>query len=302
MTTDAPIDPTRTLPATINRLVAAAEALAALTVHLGGLTGELSLDPETARRVAALAETIVDLDGVDPLILRTHGAMGRTMLAQATAFAATPGEPGSWAIKDPFVLQALGRGSSAFAARIVSHIAPSIPGFSDAIGREHARVLDVGAGVGELAMEFARHLPSATVVGLDVWAPAIELAEANVRAAGLQDRVEVRNQDISTFVDAEGFDLVWFAGPFIPGALQPIGLERCVAAMRPGAWLVYGAYGGGDALTNALGDLRTLRSGGPVLTTPEIEDLLRSAGLVDVQAAPGSIGIVSRTVVGRRPE
>ncbi len=301
MTSDSHADPSRQLAAVINRLVASTETLAALTVHLGGLTGELELEPETARRVAALADTVVDLDGVDPAILRTHGAMGRAMLAQAKAFAAMPGEPGAWAITDPLVLQTLGRGSSAFASQIVHHIAPAIPGFAEAITDEGARVLDVGVGVGALAIEFARHLPSAHVVGLDVWHPAIELARANVDAASLGNRVEIRDQDVATFEDADGFDLVWFAGPFIPGAVQPIGIRRCVNAMRPGAWLVYGAFGGGDALTNALGDLRTLRSGGPVLTTTEIEGLLRSAGLVDVQEAPVLIGIVSRTVVGRKP-
>lgn len=302
MTTDTPPDPSRTLPAVINRLVAASETLAALTVHLGGLTGELSLEPETARRVAALAAAVVDLEGVDAAMLRSHGAMGRAMLAQASAFSAQPGEPSAWSITDPFVLQTLGRGSSAFAAQIVHHIAPAIPGFAAALSGDQTRVLDVGVGVAALAIEFTRNLPNAHVLGLDVWPPAIELAEANVRAASLQDRVEIRNQDVASFEDAEGFDLVWFAGPFIPAAIQPLGIQRCVTAMRPGAWFVYGAFGGGDALTNALGDLRTLRSGGPVLTTAEIEELLRSSGLVDVQAAPVSIGIVSRTVVGRRPK
>ncbi len=61
--------------------------------------------------------------------------------------------------------------------------------------------------------------------------------------------------------------------------------------MRQGGWLAYGAFSGGqDRAISALGDLRTLRSGGPVLTTDEIVTMLRAAGLVDVQATDVAVG------------
>ena len=292
----------RSLPVTINRLVASAETLAAVLVHLGHVSGEVPLDAETALRVRALAEAVVDLDGVDPGVARAQGAMGRAMLAQAAAFSATPNEPSTWAITDPFVLQMLGRGSSAFAAIIVGQIAPRVAGFSERLAMEGARVLDVGVGVGALAIAFANELPNARVVGIDVWEPALALARSNIAAAGLEDRVEVRREDVATFLDPEGFDLVWFAGPFIPGSVQPTGLVRCVESVRTGGWLAYGAFSGGeDPAISALGDLRTLRSGGPVLTTHEIITMLDAAGLVDVQATDVALGIPSRVVTGRKP-
>lgn len=285
----------------IARLVASVETLAAVLVHLGHVSGEMPVDAETALRVRALAEAAVDLDGADPGVVRMQGAMGRAMLAQAAAFSATPNQPGSWAITDPFVLQTLGRGSSAFAAIIVREIGPRLEGFAERLATEGTRVLDVGVGVGALAIAFAKELPKARVVGLDVWEPALELARSNIAAAGLEDRVEVRRDDVATFGDPEGFDLVWFAGPFIPGSLQPTGIARCIASMRPGGWLAYGAFSGGDdPVISALGDLRTLRSGGPVLTTDEIVSMLHAAGLVDVEATVVNVGIPSRVVIGRK--
>lgn len=292
----------RDLPSTINRLVASVETLTALLVHLGHVSGEKPVDSETALRVRALAETVVDLDGVDPVVVRAQGAMGRAMLAQSAAFSASPDEPSAWAITDPFVLQMLGRGSSAFASIVVGEIAPTIEAFASRLARDGLRVLDVGVGVAALSIAFANHLPTATVVGLDVWEPALALARSNIAAAGLEDRVEVRCEDVSVFADPEGFDLVWFAGPFIPGPLQPAGIAKCFESMRPGGWFVYGAFSGGDdPVVSALGDLRTLRSGGPVLTTGEIVAMVRAAGLVDVEETVVAVGIASRVVVGRRP-
>lgn len=129
--------------------------------------------------------------------------------------------------------------------------------------------------------------------------PAILIARENVRAASLEARVEIRRQDVVALADDLGFDRIWFAGPFIPAAAQPPALARRVATMRPGGWLVYGAYGGSDPLTAALSDLRTLRSGGPVLASDDIISMLRNAGLTDVQEAAVPVGLPARLVVGR---
>ena len=51
------------------------------------------------------------------------------------------------------------------------------------------RVLDVGTGTALIPIELARRIPGVTVVAVDAAASMLELADANVRAAGLADRV-----------------------------------------------------------------------------------------------------------------
>jgi tRNA1(Val) A37 N6-methylase TrmN6 len=49
--------------------------------------------------------------------------------------------------------------------------------------------LDVGTGVGLLAVAAARVWPAATIVGIDPWEPSLERARANVAQAGLDGRM-----------------------------------------------------------------------------------------------------------------
>lgn len=52
-----------------------------------------------------------------------------------------------------------------------------------------ARVLDVGTGTGDLAIDLARRHPDASVVGLDYTGPMIALAPDKARQRGLADRL-----------------------------------------------------------------------------------------------------------------
>jgi 2-polyprenyl-3-methyl-5-hydroxy-6-metoxy-1,4-benzoquinol methylase len=55
--------------------------------------------------------------------------------------------------------------------------------------RNGGSVADVGCGNGLALIELAKGYPTATLVGFDVHAPAIEAARANAAAAGLGDRI-----------------------------------------------------------------------------------------------------------------
>jgi cyclopropane fatty-acyl-phospholipid synthase-like methyltransferase len=54
------------------------------------------------------------------------------------------------------------------------------------------RFLDIGTGVGWLAIEAAKTWPGMRVVGLDIWEPSLQLAATNISAEGLTDRVTLR--------------------------------------------------------------------------------------------------------------
>jgi 2-polyprenyl-3-methyl-5-hydroxy-6-metoxy-1,4-benzoquinol methylase len=214
-----------------------------------------------------------------------------TMLRQAMDIIDDPVRPGGWYYTDPRILQGQGAGSA-----IVAHL---IAGAG--IGTKNARILDIGTGVGALAVAFCQTFPSSTVVGIDPWALSLELARQNVAAAGLTSRITLRQTRIEAFEDDEGFDLVWMPVIFLSRSILEDAVRRAVAAMRPGARIVLGRYAGqDDPLVGALGDLRTIRSGGTLLRPSDTRALLDGAGLVDVREIdrtwPAPIGLTT----GRR--
>jgi len=73
---------------------------------------------------------------------------------------------------------------------------------------EDSRVLDVGCGVATTAIEIARR-SGAQVTAVDISALMLERAEANLRAAGVADRVTVAHGDILALDFGEAtFDVV----------------------------------------------------------------------------------------------
>jgi 2-polyprenyl-3-methyl-5-hydroxy-6-metoxy-1,4-benzoquinol methylase len=71
-----------------------------------------------------------------------------------------------------------------------------------------ARVADVACGAGWSAIGIARAYPKVRVDGLDLDGPSIELARANVAAAGLADRVTMAVRDAADPALAGRYDLV----------------------------------------------------------------------------------------------
>lgn len=80
-------------------------------------------------------------------------------------------------------------------------------------GDEHA--LDVGCGRGMVLIETAQRLPEGRAVGIDIWRSkdqsgnAHVVTDANVAAAGLRERIEIRDGDMRDLPFEDGsFDLV----------------------------------------------------------------------------------------------
>lgn len=70
-------------------------------------------------------------------------------------------------------------------------------------------VLDVGAGTGILAIEFARGIPGVQVIGLDLSDAALELARENAQESGVSSRVSFEKGDAEDMpFENDAFDLV----------------------------------------------------------------------------------------------
>jgi len=278
------------------RLLTQAESLASLVARLkldaAGEPGDSEVTAQLDRVVDAIGATelCANLDERQRATVIGHAT---TMLRQAIELIDDPLRPGGWFYTDPQILQGQGASSTVVADLVAGA----------GIGRPDARILDIGTGVGALAVAFCRRFPNSTVVGIDPWELSLEMARQNVAAAGLDPRITLRQTRIEAFDDGSGFDLVWMPVIFLRRAVLDDALRAAVAAMRPGAEIVLGRYtGSDDPIVGALGDLRTIRSGGTLLGPADTRALLEGAGLVDVREIdrtwPAPLGLTT----GRRAD
>jgi hypothetical protein len=293
-TTEVRTTPFNEMQALALRLLSQAETLAALVARLKvDAAGELG-DPE----VTGQLDRVVDLIGATLLRFgleererATVIGHATTMLRQAIDLIDDPVRRGGWYYTDPQILQGQGA-SSVLIAQLMA---------CAGIGSDDARILDVGTGVGVLAMAFCRTFASSTVVGIDTWELSLELARQNVAAAGLESRITLRPTPVEVFKDDDGFDLVWMPAMFLSRGILEDAVAHAVAAMRPNAQLVMGRYAGpDDPIAGALGDLRTIRSGGTLLSGSDTDALLEGAGLVDVHEVKRTWPAPVELTVGRR--
>ena len=277
-----------------NRLLTSAQALAAITALLRldelGVQGDPGVRAQLERVVDALG--VSGLDELDAGERSVLVSFARSYLGQAVDLVEYPERAGAWAYSDPVVLRAQGS-ASGVVARLIT---------GAGLGSPDARILDVGTGVAGLAVALCSAFPSATVVGLDPWEPAIAIARENVANAGLESRITLLTTPIQSFADPEGFDLVWLPAFFIPETVLDTAIETIFGVTRPGGTLVVGARYGvrDDVLVSAVDDLFTVRSGGSVLYPEDAVARLRRAGFSDANEVERDWDAPLRLVVGRR--
>lgn len=222
------------------------------------------------------------------------GSQAAATVLQAAAVVAGGAAP--WAAQSDASLLAQGHASAQGAKAFAMLGLPQLGDLAHRLARPGARVLDVGTGVGALAVAYAERFPAARVVGIDVLPRALALAARTVAESTVAHRLEVRDADVATFVDEDGFDLAWVPAPFIPPVALTAGVARLRHAVRPGGWVVIG-HGKvtGDPSLDALTRFKTVAAlGGTVLDHISAAALLTDAGFAEVRAVPtppGSPGI-----------
>lgn len=102
-------------------------------------------------------------------------------------------------------------------------------------------VLDIGSGSGCIAIALAKAFPDATVAGIDVSKPAIEIAKRNAEKNSATN-VEFYKYDILSAVPKKKFDLVVSNPPYIPRA-EMAELATDVAEYEPHEALTDGGDG-----------------------------------------------------------
>ena len=267
----------------LRELTAQAWALgAAGALAEGGVPAELD---GPVREVIARAG--LDADALPLAELRNTLLQVADMVARSREGTLEPG----WAYADPLVLQAQGEISAQPVGTLVDEVFPML-------GLEVNDFLDVGAGVGAMCIELCRRLPRARAVGLEPQEAPLALARENVRAADLEDRIELRRQLVQELNDEEAFDAAWLAAMFMPRAVVQSALPVLLHALRPGGIVLTAAMGvGGDDLPSAAARLRAALWGAEV-GLEEIEAMAREAGFADVTRGPAR-GAVTPLILRR---
>ncbi len=208
-----------------------------------------------------------------------------------------------WADQSDGAIRAQGRASAQGAGAFVEMGLPMLSGLADLMAAPGARMLDVGTGVAALAVSYAELFPALTVVGLDVLPHVLALAEQTVRASGVADRVELRQQDVSSLEDVDTYALAWLPAPFIPETSLRAGMIRIARSLVPGGWVMVG-HGrfADDPVDDALTRFKTVAYGGTALDGAQAQELLWDAGLVEVMTMPTPPGRPGITVGRRRPD
>ncbi len=80
------------------------------------------------------------------------------------------------------------------------------------------RAVDVGTGSGCIAVALAHYYPALEVDAVDLSAPALALANENVRAHGLPDRVRLVQSDLLEALSDQSYDLILANPPYVPEA------------------------------------------------------------------------------------
>ncbi|MBN1812569.1 MAG: class I SAM-dependent methyltransferase [Anaerolineae bacterium] len=173
-----------------------------------------------------------------------------------------------------------------------------------AVTVEVGKILDVGSGPGHLAIEIARLLPETKIVGLDLSASMVEVADKNVAEQGVSDRVVFRQGDAAEipFVDC-AFDFVvsswslhlWRDPARVFAEIYRVLKPGCGALVydarkHPPAQEVRRWMSTADSLVMRLGLRHSFNEG---YTAEEIEDIVRGVpfGQVKVQAEGADLEI-----------
>lgn len=219
---------------------------------------------------------------------------------------AREGEPVcGWRLDDPVALTAQGETGSLIGL-LVEALLPGLDGLETRMAEPGARILDVGAGVGVVSIELCRLWAEAEAVGLEPHRTARELGRSRIAAAGLADRIALRDERLEMLGERSAYDLAFLPQPFLPAEAIEQGLPRIREALRPGGWLIVLAseLPVDDPLVAAARRFRARVWGGGVIDPETLEADLAEAGFEAVRAdhpVASFRAICARRPPGRRP-
>jgi predicted O-methyltransferase YrrM len=182
----------------------------------------------------------------------------------------------------------------------------SVADLDSVLRRPGARIADIGTGAGWSAIALARAYPDAKVEGFDIDEPSIDLAKANARAAGLENKMRFHVSDAAGLADQpEPFDAA-FAFECVHDMPHPVEVLAAIrAAVRPGGPVIIMDEAVRDSFEAPGDDTEKLMYGfstliclpdgmahegsvgtGTVMRIGTLRDYARAAGFADIDVLP----------------
>jgi SAM-dependent methyltransferase len=182
---------------------------------------------------------------------------------------------------------------------LARRILPSLSGVAEQLNQGGA-VLEVGCGAGNLLLQLAKAYPNSRRTGVDIDPTGLAAAREAIQKAGLTERVQILEADISSAVQPETYEVVVMVEVLheISPALRSGVLRGCARALRSGGWLVIVDETYPSTLAEARRSefsfpvqtgFEELMWGNSVPTKEEQERLLREAGFT---------GTINRSLMG----
>jgi 2-polyprenyl-3-methyl-5-hydroxy-6-metoxy-1,4-benzoquinol methylase len=207
-----------------------------------------------------------------------------------------------WSHTDPDLLAAQGASSASLFHTLAQTIFPRLNGLVERLQSPTGTFLDVGTGVGAIAIQMCRLFPHLHVVGLEPQEAPLAEACRNVAAAKLEERIDLRAQGIEDLAERGAFDFVWLPQIFLQRKVLEQGLRRSWTALRPRGWILLITFGTpGMDLDAALLRLTNVSYGGDPLYQEQVAELLAESDFVGTQIFPIPTGSISKLIVGQRP-
>jgi SAM-dependent methyltransferase len=176
---------------------------------------------------------------------------------------------------------------------------PELPGLKERLD-SGGTILEVGCGTGRHLLRLSKAFPKARCVGVDIDPTGIRAARAAAEKAGVADRVQLIEGDLTTAAGEGSSDavvMIEVLHEISPESRQGV-IDACHLALRAGGWLLiidetYPATLAESRMAQFLFPVQTgfeeLTWGNVVPTRGEQESLLRNAGFA---------GDIGRSIVG----
>jgi len=136
------------------------------------------------------------------------------------------------------------------------------------------RVVDVHCGGGRWLVAMARRFPALSLVGVEFEEDSVARARANVAAAGLTDRITIRQAGVTEPGRAGEYDLAYFQYALHQLPDAPAVLRAAWAALRPGGRLMVLDW----PLPSAPDEFRTRH--GELIAGIQLDELYQGTALV----------------------
>jgi len=159
------------------------------------------------------------------------------------------------------------------------------------------RHIEFGCGAGGALLGVAAAHPRLTAVGIEI-SPAVIPETRRRAAAGVADRVEVRQGDACDGAEAAAYDSAFWAQQFFPAASRSATLAALVRTLKPGGFLLLPTFASGEPPADdealhapagqayALSRVRFGHWGVPALTVEALRAEAEAAGFAYLRRAP----------------